>query len=266
MKNKILITVKKIDEIAQFKKVGISTFLFALRGFCVGYEYEVDIDEINEILEENKYVLINRILDCNDVDRLKKILSKNLNIKGIIYEDIAVYQIIKELKKDIELIYFQNHFNSNFQTANFWLDKVDSVVLCNELSKDELSSLLDKVKKDVIIQIYGHNQAMYSRRLLLSNFSQEFNLKSRTTNTLVEKVTKITFKAIENEYGTVLYSGNIFNGLELLGLKHIKYYFINTTFISHEEIMELLDNLSSSKGDKGFLNRETIYKLKEIKK
>ncbi|MGM9834325.1 MAG: U32 family peptidase [Bacilli bacterium] len=265
MKNKILITVKEVREIEDFKKVGVSTFLFALQDFCVGYEREFSLDEINSIKEENKYILINRVLDCKDVDKLRELLSGELNVKGIVYEDIAVYQIIKSLKKNVQLICFQNHFNSNIKTVNFWLDRVDSVVICNELSKEEIITLLDGVKKDVVLQVYGHNQAMYSRRLLLSNFTNEFHLEPRSTNTLVEKVTGFTFKALENKYGTVLYSGNIFNGLELLSFPKVKYYFINTTFISHKDIMEVLENLSSSKGDRGFLDKETIYKLKEAK-
>lgn len=264
MKNKIIINVNNINDIDDFKKVGITTFLFALKNYCVGYEKEFDIEEINNLNLENKYILINRVLDCQSVDKLKTILSKNLNITGIIYEDIAVYQIIKELKKDLDLIFFQNHFNSNIGSINFWLDRVNSVIVCNELTKEELTYITNNAKKEVVVQAYGYNQAMYSRRLLLSNFCNEFKLDKRKKNTLIEKVSGLKFLALENDYGTVLYYGKIFNGLELMSLPNVKYFYINTTFINHEEIMKVLDSLDGTilDTDDGFLNKETIYKLK----
>ena len=172
-----------------------------------------------------------------------------------------VYQIVKELNLNIELISFQNHFNSNCGTINFWLDRVDSVLVCNELTKEELEYITLNANKDVCLQVYGHNQAMYSRRYLLSNFAKEFNLDKKLKNTLIEKVSGIKFRAIENEFGTVLYSGNIFNGLDLLKLSNVKYFYINTTFISHDDVMKVLENLDGSilDSDDGFLNKPTIY-------
>lgn len=262
MKNKIIVNIKKLSDILDYKKVGITTFLFALKGFCVGYENEFSIEEINE-LDECKYLLINRVLDCKAVDELNEILKKPLNIKGIIYEDIAVYQLVKKLDLDIELISFQNHFNSNCGTINFWLDRVDSVLVCNELTRNELEYITLNAKKSVCLHIYGYNQAMYSRRHLLSNFAKEFNLDKRNKNILIEKVSGMKFRAIENEYGTVLYSGNIFNGLSLLNLSNVKLFYFNTTFISHEDVIKVLSNLEDYlDGDDGFLNKPTIYKLK----
>lgn len=265
MTNKILILIKDILEIKEYKKVGITTFLFPLQDYCVGYENEFSVSEINEIEEENKFILINRLLDCDDVDKLKSILS-NIKVKGIIYEDIAVYQIIKELDLNVELIYYQNHFNSNIATINFWLDKASSVVICNELTKEEILNILKNAKKSVVLHALGYNQAMYSRRLLLTNFCDEFNLDKRSTNTLIEKVSGITFKAIENKYGTVLYYGKVFDGLDLLEQDNVKYFYVNTTFMTLDDVIKKLtakdNNLNT---DNGFLDRETIYKLKENK-
>ena len=53
MKNKIIINVKSLSDILDYKKVGVTTFLFALKGFCVGYENEFSIEEINSVDECN---------------------------------------------------------------------------------------------------------------------------------------------------------------------------------------------------------------------
>lgn len=264
MENKFLVNIRKIEEIEEYKKVGVTTFLFPLASFCVGYESEFSLKEIENNGEENKYLLINRVLDCAAVDSLYKILKCFKNIKGIVFEDIAVYNIAKKLNLNVELIYFPNHFNTNVSTVNFFLNRVDSVFIANELTKEEIKYITEKASKKVVLQVFGHNQVMYSRRKLLTNFSQEFEIPLHNPNTLIERVSKIRFKAIENEYGTVLYSGKIFNGLELLNLSNAKYFYINTTFISLEDIINTIKEVKTELNtDNGFLEKETIYKLKE---
>ena len=62
-----------------------------------------------------------------------------------------------------------------------------------------------------------------------------------------------------------MYSDKIFNGKKLIDLNNIKYFYVNTTMINHKELMDFLTtnrDINDSE-DEGFLDRETIYKLKE---
>ena len=264
MMSKILISVDSAKYIDDYRKAGINAFLFALDGYSVGYN-TYSIDEIKKIDVSNKYILINRLLDSFEVDSLREVLKDLKDVTGIVYEDIAVYMICKELDLDIELIFFQNHFGTSLPEVNFWLDRVDSMFISNEITIDEIKGILSGVKKDVCLHLYGYNQVMYSRRLLLSNWSEEFDIPYKNTNIIVDKATKVKFRAMENEYGTVMYSENIFNGKELLDLEHVKYYYINPIFIDHDMVMDFINNTnhSSDLEDDGFLHKETIYKLKE---
>lgn len=265
MKSNILIYVDNIEHISDYRKAGISAFLFALKDYSIGYN-TYTLEEINKIEVSNKYILLNRVLDCKDIDKLKEILPNFTNIKGIIYEDIGIYQLIKELNLDIELIQFQNHFGTNTSSLNFWLDRVDSMFVSNELTKDEISTILENVKKPVCLHLFGYNQVMYSRRKLLTNWSEEFDIPYKNTNIIIDKATKVGFRAVENEYGTVMYSERIFNGKELINKENVKYFYINTMMIDHNEVMDFINNINShysSNEDNGFLEKETIYKLKE---
>jgi collagenase-like PrtC family protease len=269
MKNKILIYVDDTSYLSDYRKAGVTAFLFALKGYCVGYENTLTLEEIEKLDVSNKYLLINRILDCKDIDILKELLKNIKNIKGIVYEDIGVFNVVKELKLDIELIFFQNHFATNSYSVNFWLDRVDSLMLSNEITKDEIEKILKNAKREVCVHVFGYNQVMYSRRLLLSNWSEEFNIPKKNTNVIEDKATHVKFRAIENEYGTVMYSENIFNGSKLLELDNVKYFYVNPMMIDHKDIMTYLNDLNRELKDGediGFLERETIYKLKEKKK
>ena len=267
MISNILIYVDDINHIDDYRKAGVSAFLFALEGFCVGYN-TYSLDEISKIDVSNKYILLNRVLDCKDIDKLKEIIPSITNIKGLVFEDIGVYNLVKDMNLGIELILFQNHFGTNSKSVNFWLDRVDSMFISNEITKDEISTILDNVSKSVVLHLYGYNQVMYSRRLLLTNWSEEFDIPNKNTNVIVDRATKVKFRAIENEYGTVMYSDKVFNGNELLGLKNVKYYYVNPMLVDHNEVMDFLTNTNhiSDNEDNGFLDRETIYKLKERNK
>ena len=262
MISNILIYVDDINHIDDYRKAGVSAFLFALEGYSVGYN-TYTLESINNIEVSNKYVMINRVLDCESVDGLKEVLPKLKGVKGIVYEDIAVYNLINELKLDVETIFYQNHFGTNSNSVNFWLDRVDSMLISNEITKEEIKNIVNNASKGVVLHLYGYNQVMYSRRKLLSNWSDFFEIDKKNTNVLTDRATKVKFRAMENEYGTVMYSENIFNGRRLLGLDNVKYFYVNTTMVDHDVIIDFLSGKDNeSMEDNGFLDRETIYKLK----
>lgn len=255
MKNKILITINNIDDIDKLKELGITKFVFPLANFCVGIPNTFLLAEINV----DGYLFINRILDNEGIDKLKEILFKlPKNIKGIIFDDLGILEIIKDLK--IEKILYLSHFNTNSESINIYLDFVDTVIVATDITKKEIEYIISKAKKDISLFVFGYVGVMYSRRYLIDNYSNYHH---------VEKVNPITisnndhsFKVYENEYGTIFYHNKIFNGLELLNLK-AKYYFINSVFLDISDIKNVLNgNFDNLKYDNGFLEKETIYKLK----
>jgi len=159
------------------------------------------------------------------------------NIKGIIFDDLGVLQIIKDLK--IEKILYLTHFNNNSESVNIYLDYVDTVILSTDITKGEIEYIINKSKKDISLFVFGYISAMYSRRLLIDNYSKFYNLDK--VNPLLIENTNHKFLVYENEYGTVLYYNKIFNGLELLNL-NAKYYFINSTFLNIDDIKNVFNN------------------------
>ncbi len=110
--------------------------------------------------------------------------------------------------------------------------------------------------------MFGYVPVMYSRRHLVSNFNLNYNENVKNPNTITEEVLKESFKIFENEYGTQLFSSALFNGRALKKYDAL-YYFINTVFVSDEDVLNFITNkeLTVPSND-GFLNKKTIYKLK----
>ena len=117
MKNNILITINDINSIDKLKKLGITKYVFPLKDFCVGIPNTFLIEEI----PCEGYLYINRILDNDGIDGLKEILRNiDSKIKGIIFDDLGVLEVIKDM--DLEKILYLSHFNTNSESINIYLD------------------------------------------------------------------------------------------------------------------------------------------------
>lgn len=261
--NKIIITINNLNEIDEYKKIGITNFLFAVKDFSIGYT-SFTLEEISN-LNENIYLLINRIMDTKSIDEFKKIISKLNFAKGIFFEDLGIYQILKDT--NIPLIYNQTQFATNTQSINFFLDKTYSAVVSNSLCENEVINIIENVKKPIIFNVFAKNMVMYSKRKLLTNYNEFYNL-DKTNHVFIEETFKgKTFEVKEDENGTVIFNDLYFNYLNILSKlndDNILFYYINNLDLEPNDIKKLLDN-KFKKFDDGFLNKKTIFKVGDIR-
>lgn len=257
--NKNLILVQNKSIISKIKEVDKATFLFPLEGYSVGYPVTFKLDEIDEF---GCYILVNRVLDEKGILGLKE-LFRNFpkNIKGIVFEDLGVIDLVKDL--DITKILWQNHLNNSYLSVNGFLKYLDSVMVSTDITEEEIKLIISKADKPLTLYVFGYVPVMYSRRHLVSNFNLNYNENVKNPNTITEEVLKESFKIFENEYGTQLFSSTLFDG-RVLKKYDALYYFINTVFVSDEDVLNFITNkeLTVPSND-GFLNKKTIYKLKD---
>ncbi|NLL02243.1 MAG: hypothetical protein GX265_04410 [Mollicutes bacterium] len=261
MKNsKILVSVKNLDELKEYKKIGITNFLFALKGFSIGYP-EFTLDELLD-LDINVYLNINLVMDTKKINEFKNIISKLDFVKGIFFEDLGIYYVLKD--HHIPLIWNQNHFVINSVSINSWLNRVTSACLTNELTKEEIKYILEKTSKPLILPIFGYNIAMYSRRYLLSNFNRYHGYKI-VNNGYLKINPQNQFKAYETENGTVLFYHKPFNYYPIINeLKDEKiwFYYFDLTHSNIAQYHKIINN-EISDSEERFLNHKTIYKLED---
>ena len=260
-KNKILLLVNNKSIVNKLKDRDV-TFLFPLKNFSVGFLNFYDLEDI----PEGGYIFVNKIMNNEKIVLFRHILE-NLpqNIKGIVFDDIGVLNILNGLNLNITKILFLNHFNCNYESINIYLNYVDSVLISPDITFLEIKEILNKALKPLVIYTFGYVNIMYSRRTLISNYNKYFKEKADLNNYLEEINTKQKFKIIENDEATVIYSYNPFNALKLRGLDNVLYEFINGVFLSDEEILEVIntkDNLLDKYPDTYLGEKETIYKLK----
>lgn len=252
---KKLVTVTNREIIDDLRRDANITLVYPLKSFCVGYEVEFDISEIDD------YVLVNRILDDNDLDKLESILNSS-NIKGIVFDDLGIIDIVANL--DITKILLLDHLATNTKSINYYLEYVDSVGVSNDLTEEEIRNIVANVSKPLVINVFGLKTLMYSRRLLLSNYEMYHNLKEeRIVDANIEDK---YFKIVENDYGTLFYAKNYYNALCLLDLDNVLFFWYNPIFLDNEKIIKLvLDNdITDINSEPLFLDKKTYYKVGDI--
>ena len=250
-----LVTVTNREIIDDLRNIPNVTLVYPLKSFCVGFTDYFDISEIDD------YVLVNRILDDNDLDKLESILNSS-NIKGIVFDDLGIIDIVANL--DITKILLLDHLATNTKSINYYLEYVDSVIVSNDLTEEEIRNIVANVSKPLVINVFGLKTLMYSRRLLLSNYEMYHNLKEeRIVDASIEDK---YFKIVENDYGTLFYAKNYYNALCLLDLDNVLFFWYNPIFLDNEKIIKLvLDNdITDINSELLFLDKKTYYKVGDI--
>lgn len=265
-KNNNLVLVTNNNIINRIKKdceESSNTFLFPIENFCVGMPNCFKIEEI----KEKGYIYINRILDKEGIKKFKNLLKKlPANIKGIVFDDIGILNILIEMRSNLIKILFLTHMNCNYESINSFLEYVDSVVISTDITTEETKEILKKAKKPLVVYAFGHVAIMYSRRTLLSNYNKHFKTNINNEITLKEGISKEEVKAIENTYGTVIYTNKPFNNLKLRKEDNILYNLINSVYLCDEEVINIINSdsdMSDTYPYKYLSEEETIYRIKE---
>ncbi len=262
-KNKTLILVDNIEIVEKLREKQDVTFLFPVKDFTIGMPNTYNVED----LPEGAFIFLNRILDNKDIIKLREMLQElPRNIKGIVFDDIGVLNVLLDLKLSLIKILFLNHLNCNYESINSYLDYVDSVVVSPDITIDEIDEALNRAKKPLVLYTFGYISIMYSRRTLLTNYNEEFAKKVPLISILEEKSSQQKFKIVENTYGTVIYPNKPFNALMLRNRENVLYNLINALFLTTEEILEIMDskdNLDDKYPYKYLSDKKMIVKLKE---
>ena len=265
--NKFLILINDLKDINTYKKMGINNFAVYLKDFSIGYEKTYTLKDI--INFDNVFIVMNKILSTKEIEEAKKILENiPSNVAGVIISDLGLYNFLKN--KKVNVILNLRHFGTNSSSINYFLKMgFKSYILANEITYKEIEKISSNCIKPIILEIFSHNLVSYSRRYLITNYNNYYKENLAENIIIKDKISNESFKVIEEkENGTIFLSDKIYNGLKLLDIDNVLFYFINTSFIDTKYIVNMLKDLKENKitkipnSNEGFLFRDTIYKVK----
>ena len=261
----------------------IDGFVIGIEGLSVNTSLNIKMEEIDKYISLKKevFVSLNKNMFNSDLDILKEtLLYLNCkDIKGILFYDLSVLNIVNKLKLNVKLVWSQEHLTNNYLTCNYYLDKgVDFVNISGEITLSEIIEIKKNTSLKLIVPIFGYLPMFNSRRHIVNNYLETFEFEKTDDLYYMEKEGK-RYPLVDNLYGTTAYSANILCGLDELNIleeNSIDYVTLNGFNIDEDLFVDVLKNISNkdykkidnlfNNLDKGFLYKETIYKVKKDEK
>lgn len=284
----ITINISDKNNIEQYKKVGATAFIFGLKSFNVNANLELDINEIKEITEQNPdidiFISIDKNIFNHEIKALQEQLEKlsQLNIKGILFYDLAILNIVKTNNLNLNLVWNQTHMVTNYNTCNYYYDKgVKYAYVSSEITLEEIIEINKRSKIELMVSLVGYPTLSHSKRKLITNFCEANNYNNEDqTITVKEREHNLIVK--ETNAGTSILGGNIINGtifLDELIKNNISFIVLSDYMIEEEtftKIIECTNKYLKTKSkqelnqiellignDTHFFNKKTIFKVKK---
>ena len=277
---KKIIIPKNLEQINNLKDY-YDGIIVGVEKLCMNMPTSFTLEEIKGInINKEIFVSLNKNMFNKDINLLKETLIEldKLNIKGILFYDIAVVNLKKELNLKTPLVWSQEHLTTNYLTCNFWNKYgCDFVYLSNEITLNEINEIKENTKCKTMSTVFGYLPMFVSRRHLVKNYLDTFNIKDNSKVNYLYKEDNY-YQIIDSEDGTIAYSSHILNGIEEMLTIKSDYVILNSFGIDDDtfiEVLKMYNNVNESNvkeynerinsilnTNKGFLYKETIYKVK----
>ncbi len=264
----------------------------------------IEIINICKNRKQKIYVALNKIIheeELNEIDEYIRKL-KEYEIDGIIFGDLAVYQMAKKYGMENKLIYNPETYITNYESVRFFKRKgIKRVSVAKEITLEEIKEIA--AKKIMEIDILGHGAVnmFHSMRDLVSNYFRYLKYEEPTAKHneelyLIEEMRPDKYPIIEDQNGTHVFSSFdlcTINYLDVIIENHVTSIRIDGLFKSDDvlynivnvyrqalndyyqdkliyqqnkdEYLNRLSNISDIRPfNDGFLFKKTIYKGDEI--
>lgn len=292
---KILVMPNELSTIDNFKDS--AGFIVGIKDFSWFVPLEVTIDDLSALvpkLKEDKkeiYVSLNKLMYNQDIPLLKEYLLviENIGVSGIMYDDLAIFNLAKSLSLKTPLVWFGNHSFTSSYTANYWYKKgVKYGLLSTEITLDHIKEISENTDMPLMMYGYGYLPMFVSSRSLLSSYFEHIGSnKEDKTYHMYDEARKMSYPTYEGATGTIILSSEIINTINELPIinnavdylilsslnipndnfKNVYHHYVNALKqLASKDILGEISNkvteYSPVKTDKGFLYKETVYRVK----
>ena len=263
---KLLLNVTSEKELVNLNEK-IYGYILSIEDFSINYNSSLTKEQLKETikyLKKNKkevIVNINKNIHNNQIDLLKEWLMyiSTLNIDYLMYYDIAILNIVNELKLNIKLVNCASTYLTNYNIVNFYENQISGVVLSNEITREDIKVIKQKTNTVIYYNVFGYIPMLVTKRKLVSNYLEHINeYKKDDIYILDEKIKHDKYPIIETNGLTVIYNENPINVIEDEVVEYIDYGIINM-FNINNTVEDVLSGKVES--NINFLEKKTIYKV-----
>ena len=269
--SKLIVSANSKNHLIDLLKKNIDGIILSIDKLSVNDSFYVDISILDEIdfKEKEIFVSLNKLMHNNDLEHLRMVMNKlkSKDVK-ILFYDMAVFNIAKELDMIDKLVIYQDHLNASILSNKFYNDLgIRGSYITSDITGDELLDIKKNSNMSIMFMVYGYIPIFYSRRYLISNYLKYIGDKKKGNEYSIVSDTGIEYPIDEEEYGTTIYTSKEINLINYLDkINDIDYIVMRSNKINDDVFNLMVDKfINKDKMDNcylGFFNTKTIYKVK----
>lgn len=253
------------------KDVVFNNLILPLKDYSIGFDVYYTVSEINSLSKKlNISVIINKFLHKEDIKNIINIINELEidNIKYIFVEDLGLVSLLDNDK----VVVSQNHIINNYDSINYFKSLgYSNILVNNDLTINELKEIISKTSSNLFMYFISKNNLMYSKRRLLTAFSNYKNSDILKKEVITEKVSNHKLIIKEEKCGTCIFNKRIFAGnkyMSELGSVNKIVNLSNMDEFETKTILKYMDKVNLSdyiEIDDYFLDNVIPYKVGDIK-
>lgn len=253
------------------KDVVFNNLILPLKDYSIGFDVYYTVSEINSLSRKlNISVIINKFLHKEDIKNIINIINELEidNIKYIFVEDLGLVSLLDNDK----VVVSQNHIINNYDSINYFKSLgYSNILVNNDLTINELKEIISKTSSNLFMYFISKNNLMYSKRRLLTAFSNYKNSDILKKEVITEKVSNHKLIIKEEKCGTCIFNKRIFAGNKYMSELSSVNKIVNLSNMDEFEtktILKYMDKVNLSdyiEIDNYFLDNVIPYKVGDIK-
>lgn len=253
------------------KDVVFNNLILPLKDYSIGFDVYYTVSEINSLSKKlNISVIINKFLHKEDIKKIINIINELEidNIKYIFVEDLGLVSLLDNNK----VVVSQNHIINNYDSINYFKSLgYSNILVNNDLTINELKEIISKTSSNLFMYFISKNNLMYSKRRLLTAFSNYKNSDISKKEVITEKVSNHKLIIKEEKCGTCIFNKRIFAGNKYMSELSSVNKIVNLSNMDEFEtktILKYMDKVNLSdyiEIDDYFLDNVIPYKVGDIK-
>lgn len=251
---------------------------------------EAELTEIATLVHTNHkelYVPVNIIVHHDDLAAIDTYLAflSTIDVDGIIFGDLAVYQLAAQYHLTNKLIYNPETLNTNSFDPIFWGKQgIKGLTIAKEITLEDIALIGETSPIELSMIGHGHLNMFQSRRPLIENFLKynkedyEPYINNRKLR-LVEEIRSESYPVFQDEHGTHIFREatmesfaewqTLSNAIDVFiidGILHTSDYLLEVVqhYVSlrnqpTEQRIHQLKQQYNEGHDSGFLYKKTVY-------
>lgn len=253
------------------KDVVFNNLILPLKDYSIGFDVYYTVSEINSLSKKlNISVIINKFLHKEHIKNIINIINELEidNIKYIFVEDLGLVSLLDNNK----VVVSQNHIINNYDSINYFKSLgYSNILVNNDLTINELEEIISKTSSNLFMYFISKNNLMYSKRRLLTAFSNYKNSDISKKEVITEKVSNHKLIIKEEKCGTCIFNKRIFAGNKYMSELSSVNKIVNLSNMDEFEtkiILKYMDKVNLSdyiEIDDYFLDNVIPYKVGDIK-